>query len=98
MPTNTHLLSAANIKVGHVRGVQPVPLRLTGANAEDADAIEDAIRDTVRRVLPRAGDPLLRWRPSGLTVDVWIKLTIRTNGSSRVKVATFTVRPAAGGC
>ena len=94
--TTTHTLHPANLKVGHVRGVMPLPVSLVGTHeltAEDRETVDAAIESAVRRVLPKAQRLDMVWRPSGRTVDVWLHLAIRTNGSSKARVATFGVRP-----
>ncbi len=69
--TTTHVLRADNMRVAHVRGVQPVPLSLTGAGQEDRETVEAAIRQAVRLVAPLAADGVtLHWHPSGTSVTV----------------------------
>ena len=91
--TYTHTLRAANMRVGHVRGVQPVPVTLCDCAPDCDDARETAevaMRDAVRGVLPLARTITVRWRPSSTTADVYVR---GANASFPAhKAATFTVR------
>lgn len=93
--TPTHMLRAHNMRVGHVRGVQPVPVSLVGTHeltAEDRDTLTAAIKDTVRRVLPQVTRPQVTWNPSGSQAVVYVPMTgPMGKGNKRVVVATFRV-------
>ncbi len=92
--TATHTVHAANMKIGHVRGVHPLPVALTGNPDEDRETVELAIVDAVRRVLPKVTDPVVRWRPSGRMADVWVPMVSpMAKSGRRANIATFVVRP-----
>lgn len=91
----THTLRAHNMRIGHVRGVQPVGVSLVGTHEltdEDRETLEAIILDLVRRVVPLVKSPRVRWNPSGSQAVVNADLSgpMAKPGRSLV-IATFRV-------
>ncbi|MGY1607262.1 hypothetical protein [Geodermatophilus sp. SYSU D00700] len=88
----THTLHATGMKIGHIRGVQPVPVDLAADTRPVVDVLNEAIVTATRRVLPKASDIRVEWT-SDQRAQVSIGLSQRINGLTRVNVAHFTLRP-----
>lgn len=94
MTAPSHILRAHNLKVGHIFGVMPLPVSTTGNPEEDRETMTDAIVTCVRRVLPQAGAPQVRWSPSGTQafVSVTVPLEHHRTGTRQMRVAVFHVQ------
>ncbi len=95
--STTHTLHPHNFRIGHIRGVMPLPVSLVGTHEltdEDRDTVKDAVTEAVRRNLPLAKSVSVRWNPSGRQVLAYIPMAGPMGKPGRnVLVATFRVQP-----
>ena len=91
MSAITHMLRADNMRIGHVRGVQPIPF---GAKSDDGARLraESEARIAVQRVLPMVKEVTIKWL-DGSRFEAWIPLTgpMGRGGGKSHKVATFRI-------
>ncbi len=92
---NTHTLRAHNMRIGPVRGVQPVGVSLVGTHEltdEDRETLNAVILDLVKRVCPLVKSPRVTWNPSGSQAIVRANLDGPCGRKGRVlTLATFRV-------